>query len=167
MKTLEEIQGLTEEQIADIQKIIQSAEDRIRTEKTQRIKELEAELLEYKPIEKSEAEKQLEARIVQLEEREKNIKAQEREIQLQSKLKEKGLDIQLLKYLNIGEDADTFLDEFATLINTQFLEGSYKPQVHKGENSAITKEQFKTMGYSERVKLQETNPTLYNQLIQG
>lgn len=162
---LEEIQGLTEEQLTDIQKVIQSAEDRVRTEKTQRIKELEIELQQYKPIEKTEVEKQLEARIAELEQRENAIKAQEREVQLQSKLKEKGLDIQLLKYLNVGEDADTFLDEFATVINNQLLDTSYKPQAHKGEISVITKEQFRAMGYSERVRLQETNPTLYEMLI--
>lgn len=163
---LEEIQGLTAEQLADIQKVIQSVEDKIRTEKTQRIKELEAELLQYKPIEKTEAEKQLEARIAELEQRENTIKAQEREVQLQGKLKEKGFDIQLLKFLNVGEDADNFLDEFATVINNQLLDTSYKPQAHKGESSVITKEQFKAMGYSERVKLQETNPNLYNMLTQ-
>lgn len=164
---LEEIQGLTEEQLADIQKVIQSAEDKVRTDKTQRIKELEAELQQYKPIEKTEAEKQLEARIAELEQREHSIKTQEREAQLQSKLKEKGLDIQLLKYLNVGEDADTFLDEFSTVINNQLLETSYKPQVHKGESSAVTKEQFKAMGYCERVKLQESNPALYDILTQA
>lgn len=163
---IEDIKGLTEEQLIDIQKVIQSAEDRVRTEKTQRIKELEVELQQYKPIEKTEAERQLEARIAELEQRENAIKAQEREVQLQGKLKEKGLDIQLLKYLNVGEDADTFLDEFATVINNQLLEASYKPQVHRGENSVITKEQFRAMGYSERVKLQESNPSLYDRLTQ-
>lgn len=164
---IEEIEGLTEEQLVDIQRIIQSAEDKVRTEKTQKIKELETELQQYKPIEKTEVELQLEARIAELEQREHNIKAQEREVQLQGKLKEKGLDIQLLKYLNVGEDADTFLEEFSTVINNQFLDASYKPQVHKGESSAITKEQFKVMGYSERVQLQETNPTLYSMLTQA
>ena len=163
---LEDIQGLTEEQIADIQKVIQGAEDRIRTEKTLKIKELEEELKTYKPIEKSDAEKALEARIAELEARENEIKAQERQAELQNKLKEKGLDVQLLKFLNVGEDADTFLDEFANVFNAQLLDGSYKPSGHKGASSNITKEQFKNMGYLERVALQENNPSLYAQLIQ-
>ena len=158
--------NLTDEQLANVQKYVQSHEDRIRTDYSKRLKDANDELAKYKPVEKSDAEKALEARIAELEARENEIKAQERQAELQNKLKEKGLDVQLLKFLNVGEDADTFLDEFANVFNAQLLDGSYKPSGHKGASSNITKEQFKNMGYLERVALQENNPSLYAQLIQ-
>lgn len=156
---LEEL-GLNEEQLANVTKLLQSETDRVRTEYSKKIKELE----QYKPVEKTPQEIELEERLKALEDKEKAIAEQERQAQLQAKLQEKGLDTQLYKYLNVGEDAETFINEFAEVMNKTLLDGSYKPSSHKSNKDVITKEQFGSMGYMERAKLQETNPTLYAKL---
>ena len=157
---LEELQGFSEEQMEQIKKVVQGETDRVRTEYSQKIKDLE----QYKPVEKTPQEIALEERLKALEDKEKAIAEQERQAQLQAKLHEKGLDTQLYKYLNVGEDADTFINEFAEVMNKTLLSGSYKPSTHKSNKDVITKEQFSSMGYMERAKLQETNPTLYAKL---
>lgn len=157
---LEELQGFNEEQLEQIKKVIQGSEDRVRGEYTTKIKDLE----QYKPVEKTPQEIALEERLKALEDREKAIQQQERQAQLQAKLQEKGLDGQLYKYLNVGDDADTFINEFAEVMNKTLLDGSYKPSTHKANKDVITKEQFANMGYFERTKLQETNPTLFSKL---
>lgn len=163
---LEELQGFDESQMEQIKKVIQSETDSVRTQYSKRVKELEQEVTQYKPKEKTPQEIELEQRIKVLEDREKAIQQQEKQVQLQGKLKEKGLDSQLYKFLNVGDDADNFLDEFAQVINKQLLDGSYKPHAHKDNKDVVTKEQFSQMGYMERVKLQETNPSLYNKLCE-
>lgn len=159
---LEELQGFNEEQLEMIKKVIQGETDRVRTDYTAKIKELE----KYKPVEKTPQEIALEERLKAVEDKEKAIAQMERQSQLQAKLQEKGLDSQLYKYLNVGDDADTFINEFAEVMNKTLLDGSYKPSVHKSNKDVITKEQFANMGYVERVKLQETNPTLYAKLAE-
>lgn len=157
---LEDLTGFNDEQLEMVKKVIQSETDRVRTEYSKQIKDLE----QYKPKEKSQAEIDLENRLKALEDREKEIANKERQSQLQAKLQEKGLDSQLYKFLNVGDDADTFINEFAEIMNKTVLDGSYKPNVHKSTKDIITKEQFAGMGYMERSKLQETNPTLYAKL---
>lgn len=157
---LEELQGFSEEQLEQIKKVIQSETDRVRTDYTTKIKDLE----KYKPVEKTPQEIALEERLKALEDREKVIQQQERQAQLQAKLQEKGLDSQLYKYLNVGDDADTFINEFAEVMNKTLLDGSYKPSTHKANKDVITKEQFKAMGYTDRVQLMQTNRPLYDKL---
>lgn len=157
---LEELQGFNEEQMEQIKKVIQGETDRVRTDYVTKIKDLE----KFKPIDKTPQEIALEERLKTLEDREKAIQQQERQSQLQAKLQEKGLDSQLYKYLNVGDDADTFIEEFATVMNKTLLDGSYKPSTHKSNKDVITKEQFSNMGYFERTKLQETNPQLFSKL---
>lgn len=158
---LEEITGLNDEQIEMIKKVIQSETDRVRTEYSKQIKDLE----QYKPKEKTQAEIDLEARLKALEDREKEIATKERQAQIQAKLQEKGFDSELANYVRFDdENFDTQLDGFAEIMNKTLLNGSYKPSTHKSNKDVITKEQFASMGYMERSKLQETNPTLYAKL---
>ena len=56
---LEELQGFNDEQLEMVKKLIQSETDRVRTEYSKQIKELE----QYKPKEKSQAEIDLENRL--------------------------------------------------------------------------------------------------------
>lgn len=155
---LEELK-LTEEQLQGVNKIIQSETDKLRTEYSKKIKELEAKL----PVEPSEEEKALQERIKALEEREKAIAQKEFETELQGKLKDKGLNEQLSKYLNVQgvEDLETYLEEVAKVIGNQ-IEG-YKPRGHES-NVGVTKEQFSKMSYVERMNLFETNRELYDTL---
>lgn len=48
--------NLSEEQLANVQKLLQSHEDRIRTDYSKKLKDAETELAKYKPLEKSESE---------------------------------------------------------------------------------------------------------------
>lgn len=155
--------NLSDEQMANVQKYVQSHEDRIRTDYSKRLKDVNDELAKYKPVEKSETEKALEARISALEAREKEIANKEKAMTIADKLKEKELPTELAKYLNVGEDVDKTIEDLGSMFGNYFLSGSNKPSNHN-TNKGITKEDFKKMSYSERAKLYSDNPTLYHAL---
>lgn len=151
--------NLSGEQLQGVNKVIQSETDKVRTEYSKKIKELESKL----PVEPTEEEKALQERIKALEERERAIAQKEFETELQGKLKDKGLNEQLAKYLNVEgvEDLETYLEEVAKVVSNQ-IEG-YKPRGHES-NVGVTKEQFSKMSYVERMNLFETNRQLYDTL---
>lgn len=155
--------NLTDEQLANVQRLLQSHEDRIRTDYSKRLKDANDELAKYKPKEKSDAEKALEERISALEAREKEINAREQSMTLASKLKEKNLPTELAQYLNVGDDMDKTIDEVGAMFGNYFLDGSNKPTSHS-TNKGITKKDFQKMGYAERAKLYSENPQLYEAL---
>lgn len=161
---LKDVKGLDEETMQVVQQVVQAECDAVRTEYSAKIKELE----QYKPVEKTQAELELEARIKILEEREKAIAEKESEEQFTTKFESKGLPKQLAKYFNRQgvEDVETYLEEISNVFNELQLNNSFKPNEHKGSKDVITKEQFKAMGYSERVKLMKTNRPLYDKLSQ-
>lgn len=152
--------NLNEEQLQGVNKIIQSETDKVRTEYSKKIKDLESKL----PVEPSEEEKAFQERIKALEEREKAIAQKEFETELQGKLKDKSLNEQLSKYLNVQgvEDLETYIEEVAKVIGSQMQE--YKPKGHEGNSTKITKEQFSKMNYIERMNLFENNRQLYDAL---
>lgn len=155
---LEEL-NLTEEQLQVVNKVIQSETDKVRTEYSRKIKDLESKL----PVEPTEEEKALQERIKALEEREKAIAQKEYMTTVQSKLIEKGLNEQLAEYLNVQgvEDLETYIEEVAKVVGSQMQE--YKPRRHES-NTGVTKEQFSKMSYIERMNLFETNRQLYDAL---
>lgn len=155
--------NLTDETKAQVEKLIQSETDRVRTEYSQKLKTVNEELSQYKPKEKSDSEKALEERIAKLEAREKELANKEQSMTLASKLKEKNLPTDLAKYLNVGEDMDKTIDEVGALFGNYFLDGSNVPSNHNG-NKGITKKDFQKMGYAERAKLYAENPTLFEAL---
>ena len=65
--------NLTDETKAQVEKLLQSETDKIRTEYSQKLKTVNEELSQYKPKEKSDAEKALEDRISALEAKEKEL----------------------------------------------------------------------------------------------
>lgn len=142
-------ENLTQE---EFNKAIQSAEDRVRTEYTKKIKALEEKL----PVEKSEKE-------LELEQKEKELLAKENEYKLRDALAEKELPSQLAKFLKV-EDLETDIDEVVSVLNQYLLNNSHKP-INKKNNDGVTKEQFKKMSYAERMKLENSNPELYKKLI--
>ena len=129
----------------------QSETDKVRTQYTQKIKELEGKL----PIEKSEQE-------LALETKERELKQLEKSLTVKSVLQKNNLPENLAKYLDF-EDAEEFESELSESINKQMLQTSYKPETHKA-NQGITKEEFRNMNYEERVALSESNPTLFQAL---
>lgn len=153
--------GLSEEQMAVVNKAIQSEGDKVRTKYVADIKELKAKL----PAEtqKSDAEIALETRLKELETREKELANKEKSLTVASKLKEKGLPEELATYLNIGDDVDKTIESVGTTLGNYFLNNGNKPSNHT-KQSAVTKEQFKKMGYGERAKLASENPELYQAL---
>ena len=155
--------NLTDETKAQVEKLLQSETDRIRTEYSKKLKDVNEELSQYKPKEKSDSEKALEERIAKLEAREKELANKEQSMTLASKLKEKNLPTDLAKYLNVGEDMDKTIDEVGALFGNYFLDGSNVPSNHNA-NKGITKKDFQKMGYAERAKLYNENPTLFEAL---
>jgi hypothetical protein len=155
--------GLTQEQIEAVNKAIQSEGDKIRGKYSRELGELKGELAKFKPTDKSDAEKALEQRQQELELKEREIANKERLYSVREKLTDKGLPSELAKYLNIGDDVDTFVEEFGGTLNNYFLNSGYKPTSHS-KNEGITREAFKKMSYSERAKLFETSPELYKTL---
>ncbi|HID0816100.1 hypothetical protein [Clostridium botulinum] len=158
----EETKTFTEE---EVNKLKQSAEDKVRTEYSKKLKQMEEKLQELKPKEKTDAELDMENRIKALEDKEKEIQAKERQLKIAETLENNGLPKQLSKYLNIGaDDVESCITEIKETLNKQLLNRSFKPQNHSNFKEAITKEEFNKMSYMERQKLYETNKELYNKL---
>ena len=155
--------NLSEEQLALVQKYVQSETDKVRTDYSSKLKTVNEELNQYKPKEKSDAEKALEERITALENREKELANKEKAMTIANKLKEKELPEELAKYLSVGDDVDKAIDEVGALFGNYFLSGSNKPSNHN-TNKGITKKDFQKMGYMERTKLFQENPSLYEAL---
>lgn len=157
---LEELK-LNDEQMEVVNKAIQSETDKVRTEYSKKIKDLEGKL----PKELSADEKALQERIKAIEEKEKALQEKELTTNLQAKLKEKGLNEQLASYLKVQgvEDLGTYLDDIAKVINVQ-LDNGYKPKNHERHDTKITKDQFNNMNYVERMNLYNTNKTLFDAL---
>ncbi|MFR4583628.1 DUF4355 domain-containing protein [Clostridium cadaveris] len=151
---------LDQETMKNVEKLIQSEGDRVRTEYSAKIKELEGKL----PKTQTEEEKALEARLKALEDKEKELNNRERLSKVASELSNKGLNGGLAKYLNIGEDTDleTYINEITEVIGKQA--NTYKAKGHKGTGTEITKEQFQKMNYKERAKLYNENKELYDAL---
>lgn len=155
--------NLTDDVKAQVEKLLQSETDKVRTEYSQKLKTVNEELSQYKPKEKSDSEKALEERIAKLEAREKELANKEQSMTLASKLKEKNLPTELAQYLNVGDDMDKTIDEVGAMFGNYFLDGSNKPTSHS-TNKGITKKDFQKMGYAERAKLYNENPALFEAL---
>ena len=120
--------NLTEEQLANVQKLIQSETDKVRTKYSQELKTANDELAKYKPKEKTQEEKDLETRIRALELRESEITAKEKKVQIKGKLEEKGLPTALADYLRIETDED--IEKVGSELATYFLNNGVKPTNH-------------------------------------
>lgn len=151
----------------EVNKMIQSQNDKIRTEYSNKIKTIEEELNKYKPKEKSENEIELENKIKQLEQKEKELAAKENQFKINNILETNGLPTQLGKYLNATgvQDLESYVGEVKEIINKQIINSSFKPSNHGG-NKGITKEEFKNMSYEQQLNLYNSNKELYNQLSQ-
>lgn len=148
------------EVLENVKKLIQAEGDRVRSEYSAKIKELEGKV----PKQQTEEEKALETRLKALEDKEKELNNRERLSKVTETLSSKGLNGRLAKYLNIGEDADleTYIGEIVDVIGKQA--NTYKAKGHKGTGTEITKEQFNKMNYNERAKLYNKNKELYDAL---
>lgn len=157
--------NLSEEQLASVQKYVQSETDKVRTDYSKKLKTANDELAKYKPVEKSETEKALDERIKALEAKEAELNAKERNQQIASKLKAKGLPEEFAQFITVGEDIDSDIEKVGTALGNYFLNANFRPESH-ASNKGTTKEQFKRMSYMERAKLFRENPELYKMLAQ-
>ena len=137
----------------DYDKAIQSAEDKLRTSYSEKIKELEAKL----PHEKTDAEKDYEQRLAALE-------AKEKKIALQESLANKKLDNSFAEYLRDDVDVDKFGTVIDNLVNTRLAATGFKPNGHTA-NVGISKEQWAKMSYSEKQEFYNSNPELANKFM--
>lgn len=153
--------GLTAEQLDAVQKYAQSEADKVRTNYSKQLKDVNEELSKYKPKEKTEEEKSIEARIKALEDREAEISKKERQVQVKGKLEELGLPTGLADYLNFKSDDD--IEKVGGELAKYFLENGSKPTTH-AKSQPVTKDQFKQMSYVQRAQLFNENPELYKAL---
>ena len=153
--------GLTAEQLEQVQKYAQSEADKVRTNYSKRLKDVNDELAKYKPKEKTEEEKSIEARLKALEEKEAELNKKERQAQIKDKLEELGLPTGLATYLNFKDDDD--IEKVGGELANYFLENGNKPKNH-AKSQPVTKEQFKKMSYTQRAQLYQENPELYKAL---
>ena len=155
--------NLSEDQLANVQKFLQSETDKVRTKYSTELKGVNDELTKYKPKDKSESDIALEQRIAALEAKEKEIANKEKSLTVASKLKEKGLPEELASYLAIGDDVDKTIESVGTSLGNYFLNNGNKPTNHT-TNKGLTKTDFKKMSYGERAKLFQESPELYKAL---
>ena len=156
---LEDLNIEDKELLENLKKVIQGAEDSIRTEYSKKIKELEKKL----PKQKTPEELSVEERIKALEERERQADIREQKLNAEGILKDKGLDTKLSKYLSLDgvEDLETYINEIAEVVGKQSKGSSYNPKAHKSTGTTITKDQFKRMSLIEKQKLYETDKDTY------
>lgn len=138
----------------EFNKAIQSAGDKVRTEKTKEIKALEDKLAELTPTELTPEQ----ARIAELE---AELSANKQ----QAALTNKGVSADLLPFLKDGVDADELVSVLDQLVNSRLAANGYVPQGHSS-NEGINAEQFKDMSYQSKAELYAKNPTAYKMLSQ-
>ena len=176
--------GLNEEQLtgvntyleSQLQAKLQSEGDKIRTKYNTEISNYKTKIGDYDktieeltaklPVTKTPEQIEVENRVKALEEDRKVVAREKMELQLQKQLRDKGLNEQLHKYLNIEgvEDLETYLTEIADVIGKQAT-STYQPKKHVDTaNSNLTKADFLKMNYQQITELYASNPELYKLL---
>lgn len=145
---------------ADYDKAIQAAEDRLRTKYSKEIKTLQDKITELTPAEKTEAERDFEQRLADLERKEKENEAKAKVLSLKATLQTHNLDGDIADYLKTDVDADAFSTVIEKVISARVAASGYKPTGHQN-NQPVTKEQFDKMSYDERAELYNRSPELY------
>lgn len=141
----------------DFNKVIQSAEDKLRTKYSKEIKELQTKIEGLTPASKSEQEIELENKI-------KDLEAKEKRLNLQDSLQSKNLDKGLADFLKTDADIETFEKLISSMISSKITATGYTPANHANGDS-ITKEQWKSMSFSERQNIYEANPEMAKRLM--
>ena len=142
-----------------VSKLIQSETDKVRTEYSKKLKVAEEQLATLKPKEKTQIELDLDKKMTELSQREKEFDLKSKKLDFESKLGELGINKGLANYIN----TDANIDEFLELIkkDNMFIPTKHTP------NSGITNNDKTSMSYSDRVNLHNTNPQQYKALFGG
>lgn len=151
----------TEDEVA---KKVQSAEDKLRTKYSKEIKDLQDQIKKLSPVEKTQAEIDIENRLAALEASEKAVADRERKIAVQEKLSGSGLDKALADYLKDDVDVDALSAIVENIVKSRMKNNGYVPNEH-GSDEKITPEDFKKMTYSQKVEYSQKHPESYKRLI--
>ena len=147
----------------DYDKAIQSAEDKIRGHYSKEINDLKDKIKELTPVEKSQAEIDLENRIAALEESERIVASQKKRLEFQENLTNKGLDKSLVDFLKEDTDVDALVSVVDGIVKSRMKSTGYVPTSHDSDD-LVSQEEFNKMSYDKRVELYKKNPTLYERL---
>lgn len=147
----------------DYDKAIQSAEDKVRGKMSKQIRDLEAKVKELSPVEKTQAEIDLENRIAALEESERAVADRERKIAVQEQLSAKGLDKALADYIKDDVDVDALSGIVDEIVKSRMKSNGFIPGDH-GSDDKITPEEFAKMTYSQKADFAEKHPEAYKRL---
>lgn len=148
----------------ELDKRIQSAEDKLRTSYTKTIKELESKIKELSPVKKTDAELEFERRLSELEETQKEVDAQKAFLELQEALQSKGIDKSIAAYLRKGVDVDELVSVFQNVMKEATKSNAYVPDSHNAGDK-ISTDEWKNMRYSEKAEIKDKNPELYKRLM--
>ena len=148
---------------ADYNKAIQAAEDRVRTKYSKTIKSLEEKITELTPVEKTDAEKDFEQRLADLERKEKESDERAKALALKTVLQSHGLDANIADYLKSDVDAEAFSTDIEKIVATRMAAGGYKPSGHQ-TNQPITKAEYDKMSYDEKAELYRRDPEPWKRL---
>lgn len=132
---------------AEVQGLLQSETDKVRTDYSRRLKTVEQERDALKPAEKTQAELDLEKRAAELSRKERAFAC-----------REAGINPAFADLLR--DDAD--LSKLPELLK---VDTGYKPGGHRANGGSMTKETFAALPYSKQVQLFQENPELYKTLI--
>lgn len=148
----------------DFDKAIQSAEDKLRTNYSKQIKELQDKIDTLAPKEKSKEELEFETKVKDFESKQKELDAKERKLNLQTTLSAKGIDTSFVDFLKDDIDIDKFDGFITSYLSDKTKALGYVPTGHRN-NDGVSIEEWNKMPYSEKTKLYETNPTLAKKLM--
>ena len=169
--------------VEQVQKMIQSENDKIRTEYSKKLKAKEKEIEEVRKSSMSEQEKldyenktlqeQLLEREQALLEKERAYERTQLELKTVDLLKEHSLPLEAKGFL-VGTDIDSTqknIEAFKSMFDNaienevkQRIKGTTKEHKEVAIGGSITKEQFNKLSYAERSELFRTNPELYKEL---
>lgn len=147
----------------DYDKAIQSAEDRVRGKYSKQIKDLEAKVKELSPVEKTQAEIDVENRLAALEASEKAVAERERKIAVQEKLSANGLDKTLADYIKDDVDVDKLSSLVDDIVKSRMKSNGYVPSDHSSDDN-VTPEEFAKWTYSQKAEFAQKHPEAYARL---
>lgn len=147
----------------DYDKAIQSAEDKVRGKYSKQIKDLEEKIKELSPVEKTQAEIDVENRLAALEASEKAVAERERKIAVQEKLSAKGLDKALADYIKDDADVDKLSTLVEDIVKSRMKANGYVPNDHSSDDK-VTPEEFAKWPYSKKAEFAQKHPESYARL---
>ena len=156
-------EGAVTMSMADYDKAIQAAEDRVRTKYSKTVKDLEKKVAELTPVQKTEAELAIEQRIAELERKEQEADAKAKTLSLKAALQAHSLDADIADYLKTDVDADAFSAAIEKVVAARLAASGYKPTGHQ-TNQPITQAEFDKMSYDQKVELYNRDREMWKRL---